>query len=191
MNVRTLLIPIVIAILSSGCATIVDVDPEKLEMEQIRKIKGAQAKIDPFAADLTAPSVRLGQKDRVSIHANKQPDIKGPQDIKLQSWRINVVNSNVEPKCVTIAWKLMDFSFDSNYPYEFYMAPDTTIHLGNMHQSIWDFDGVGIALPPSGYVQDMRVRDPEITQRRVRSTVERDELCNQPEEDAEEDADEF
>lgn len=185
---RLLILPMV---LLSGCATVVDIDPEQMEYDQIVKIKGKQAAevLDPFASPPTPNSVIAGRKDHVVVFVTKSTPVKGPQNIKLDTWNVRASNFNDESKCVAIQWRLQDFEFESDYPTEFFIASQKTIDLGKMRQTIWSLDGLTFAIPPSGYIQKMNVREPKAAKSKYAGGTLEKETCI--EEDAKEDAKDF
>lgn len=150
-------IVIVSLLLVGGCTVnIKDYDAEKLEYDQINRIKNAQN--DPFNTPSTPPYVKLIDNDDVYVEAIKLKPIKGHQGIMLDVWTVQAVNKSDQPKCITINWKLQDFDFETSLPYEFLALDKETVKIGRMTQTIWSFDGSAIAIPPSGYIDGMRVR---------------------------------
>lgn len=192
MSVRSRLHLLAVAtLLLSGCATVVDIDPEQLEYDQMVKIKGKQAaeKADPFDSPPTPNSVVAGRKDHVIIFVTKTTPIQGPMNIKLDRWNVRASNFDDESKCVALQWRLQDFEFESEYPTEFFIAPQKTIDLGRMHQTIWSLDGLTFAIPPSGYLAKMNVREADIKRHKYSGKILEEESCI--EEDAEEDAKDY
>lgn len=152
------IILLTLCVLLVGCSVNVrDYDAEKMEFDQIGKIKKAQS--DPFNNPPTPDYVRVAEDSGVLIEAIKLKPITGHQNIKLDVWAINAINSNDIPKCVAINWKLQDFELESGLPFEFLINAYDTVKVGRMKQTIWSFDNTAIALPPSGYVDSMRVKD--------------------------------
>jgi hypothetical protein len=150
-------VSLVLSVLSGCAVTIKDYDAEKLEYEQINRIKKAQS--DPFNAPSTPSYVKLIENNGVYVEAIKLTPIKGHQGIMLDVWVVDAVNTNDKSQCVTINWKLQDFDFETGLPYEFLVPEKKSIKIGRMTQTIWSFDGAAIAIPPSGYIDGMRVRD--------------------------------
>jgi hypothetical protein len=149
----TLLLAIIFV---QGCAPVIkDFDAGKIEREKVAQIKQIQL-LKPVP---TPDFVRVADEDGVIVEVIKLKPIKGRAGINLDVWSINVSNKSDEPKCVAIDWKLMDFELETSLPYDFLVLDNETIKLGRMKQTIWSFDDNAIALPPSGYVERMRVRD--------------------------------
>lgn len=142
----------------TGCAvTVKEYDAEKLEYDQINRIKKAQS--DPFNSPATPAYVKVAENNGVYVEAIKLRPIMGHQNIKLDVWTVDAVNTTDKSQCVTINWKLQDFELETGLPYEFLVPNNKTLPIGRMQQTIWSFDGAAIALPPSGYIDGMRVRD--------------------------------
>ncbi len=159
-----------------GCSqNIIEYDSEKMELDQAKKIKQKQA--DPFNNPATPDYVKVAddEDEGVYIEVMKLHPIKGPQNIKLDVWNVQAVNRTLEPKCVGISWKLQDFEFESEQPMEFLLLGKQTLHVGKMKQSIWSFDGAMIAIPPSGYVDDLKVRKAVFDTKSKRLTCEMEE----------------
>lgn len=140
-----------------------DFDAEKMEYDQIQKIKKAQA--DPFNNPTTPDHVKVADNDDIYVTVTKGLPIKGHEGIKLDVWNIYAVNRSHTPKCVMINWKLQDFELESPLPYDFLIQDKESIQVGRATQTIWSFDGVAIAIPPSGYVDGMHVRDAEFDEK--------------------------
>jgi hypothetical protein len=151
-------IVIISLILLTGCTGVVkDYDAEKLEYDQVNRIKKAQS--DPFNSPATPAYVKLVDNDGVYVEAIKLNPIKGHQNIMLDVWTVNAVNTSDKSQCVTINWKLQDFDFETGLPYEFLVSNNATVKIGRMTQTIWSFNGEAIAIPPSGYIDGMRIRE--------------------------------
>jgi hypothetical protein len=153
-----------------GCMTVRDYDSEKMEFEQANKIKAAQA--DPFKSEATPDYVKVAEDDDVTIEVIKLKPIKGPQNIDLQVWTANAINHAKTSKCVRIDWKLMDFNWETSLPYEFLLLDNEVLKIGTMTQTIWSFDGAAIAIPPSGYVDKMKIRDADLDKKTNKLTCE-------------------
>jgi hypothetical protein len=169
-----------VLLIITGCVTVRDYDAEKLEYEQANKIKNAQSKVDPFNNPATPDYVKIADNDDVYVEAIKLKPFKGPQNIKLDHWIINATNRSNKTVCVAIKWKLQDFEFTSELPLEFLMKGKEFLKVGDMRQSIWSFSDVMIAIPPSGYVDSMNVRDAKIETKTGKYT------CDMLEEDIQE-----
>lgn len=144
-----------------GCASkqpvpdhkVVDIDPLELE----RKMLGEQAGAD---GEPTPPHVVVGEKDGVKIEVHKRKTENSEQYlVKLQTWDVTAINYNHRDKCVTPQWKLMDFKYITDGPSEQFIKAHSMKKMGEMQQRAWIIDGVEVAVPPSGYLYDMRVRD--------------------------------
>ena len=71
-----------------------------------------------------------------------------------------VYSSNEEDKCVAITWALLDFELiTDNISYVKIPAKTTKYDYARFKQKVWDIDGITIALPPSGYVAKIDVKD--------------------------------
>lgn len=168
------ILPVILSIvLLSGCATVRDYDAEKVEMEQVSKIKKAQR--DPFANKPTPDHVRVIEEDGVYVEVHKGFPNTGPEGIKLDIWRAIVTNTNKTAKCVSVDWALQDFEFESDLPSEFLVKAGEKLVVGKMRQTIWAFDGAYIALPPSGYAKSISVRDPDVNKKTKNQSCELDE----------------
>jgi len=148
-----------ILFLTVGCTpNIIDRDFEQEEADYIKKY-GEFAKEDPLWASPTEESMFLTRKDgiTVTIHKTAPDDDEG---IMLQNWQAIVTNHNAEPKCVMIAWKLMDFKItDERTGYTAFKAHEAKIPFVRLKQILWDISGTRFALPPSGYIEYMDVED--------------------------------
>lgn len=166
----------IVLILSSfmaGCVTIKDYDAEKMEYEQIKNVKNAQR--DPFKNKPTPDHVKVAEKDDVVIEVHKGLPLTGPEGIKLQVWHAMATNTAKESKCVLINWKLMDFMFESPLPTEFLLKGKEKLIIGKMRQTIWAFDDSFIALPPSGYVDSINIREPDKDKKTGKESCDLDE----------------
>lgn len=159
-----LILPVLMTFI--GCTpNIKDRDFEKEEAEFI-KTHGVAAK-DPFYAPPTPDHIMAGEKDDVRITIHKgSPTLHDANDvdhnkIELQNWYAVLTNDGKKPVCVMTEWKLMDFEMISDYPGFVYMSPHSQIiTYAHLRQQIWNIDGTKFALPPSGYVEDMDIREP-------------------------------
>lgn len=167
-------------VLSACTPNIIEYDAEKMEYDQVKNLKAAQKKIDPFNNPSTPSIVKVADEDGVSIEVIKLKSIKSQDGIVLDVWTVSAMNTSKETKCVTIAWKLQDFEFESEQPLEFLISPNETLKVGKMKQSIWSFDGALIAIPPSGYVDNMKVRKADFEKKTSKLT------CDMLEEDVKE-----
>lgn len=143
-----------------GCATVVDRDFEKEEQDFIKQ--HGQAAKDPFFAPATPNDVIGANEDniRVTIHKSKSDKVNG---LELQNWKAVLTNDSEEDKCVAVLWKLMDFQLVTHYPEFLYLTPHQQIlDYAELKQQIWNMDGTKFALPPSGYIQQMVIKEPNI-----------------------------
>lgn len=162
-----------------GCTpNIIERDFEKEEAQRIKDLQ--KAKEDPFKNQPTPDYVKLIEEDGVYVEALKQHPVKGPGGVMLDVWVVNAVNTAEDPQCVTVNWKLQDFEFESDEPYEFLVPAHKTLKIGKMKQTIWSFDDTFIAIPPSGYVDGIRVREPNVE--KLNGKIG----CETPEEDIQE-----
>lgn len=146
-----------------GCTpNIMVYDSEKMEHDQVLKIRGVNLSKDPFDNKPTPDRVRVVDEDEIYVEVHKGRPTKGEMNIELQRWTAIAINKSNDFHCVTISWKLQDFEFESSLPDEFLIQPYQKLIVGQMRQTIWSFDGVGIALPPSGYADGINIREPNI-----------------------------
>lgn len=166
-----------------GCTpNIINYDSEKLEAEHIKNVVNTQ-KIDPFKAQKTLTYVHVKDEDGIFVDVFKSGVTKGTQGILLDTWKATVRNANNTSKCVIIDWHLMEFDFESSLPTEFLVLGKETINVATMHQTIWAFDGTNIALPPSGYVSRIYVREPDINKKtNVEECVLDESMIQEPKE---------
>lgn len=160
-----IVITFVLSLFVIGCTpNIKEYDAEKLEYDQTNKLKLAQKKEDPFRSPNTPPYVKVAEDEdeHVYIEVIKLKPIKNKDGIKLDVWTVNAINQSPEPKCVIVNWKLQDFEFETEQPIEFLLKGKEVLPLGKMKQSIWSFDGAMIAIPPSGYVDSLKIRAADI-----------------------------
>lgn len=148
----------------SACSIKVhEYDSEKMEYLQVKNIKKAQS--DPFYTEETPTTVRVVEEDGVYVEVHRLDSNTGNQDIKLQVWSAMVTNTTDDNFCATITWKLQDFEFESSYPTEFLIKAHEKLTIGKMRQTIWAFDDVYLALPPSGYAEAIHLREPDINKK--------------------------
>ena len=155
-----------------GCAT-VDRDFEKEEQEFI-KLHGVRAK-DPFYAPDTPNDVLAGKKDgvRVTVHKGRPTKSEG---FELQQWFAVLTNDSEEDKCIAVLWKLMDFELVTNFPEFIYLTPHQQIvNYASLKQQVWNMDGTKFALPPSGYIEQLDVRDPNLKNKPGQECIFEDE----------------
>jgi len=158
MNKKTSLL-LVLPLLVACTPNIVDRDFEKEEREYI-KVHGELAKKDPLYGAPTSHKVESAREDGVVITLFKGKDVK-EGGLDLQQWHAMVRNENDEPKCVNIAWRLMDFQMITEYAEYIYLKPyEEKVDYALMKQKVWELDGVRLVLPASGYVAAMDVREP-------------------------------
>ncbi len=145
-----------------GCGPkIIDYDPEKDTYDHMKNLSKAQA--DPFYAENTPDVVKLVKKDDIEIEITKMSPLVGRMGIKLDRWEAKAINYSKQPKCVIVDWKLMDFEYESSYPTEFLVEGYSILQFAKFTQTIWAFDrDTYLALPPSGYINDMSVRDADV-----------------------------
>ncbi len=142
-----------------GCTpNIVDRDFEAEESAYIKE-HGVAAK-DPLYAPATPDTVFAGKENNVfvSMYKDKPEDYKG---MKLQIWQATIVNHSDHPICALVHWKLMDFEMFSDYPdFTYLVSQQQILHFAEMRQQIWNIDGTEFALPPSGYIDQLIVKEP-------------------------------
>lgn len=155
---KRLLIPLALLLLNACTPNIIDRDFEEEEAEYIRKHKEF-AKNDPLWQAPTPDNMFLTRVDDVSVTIHKLP----PDDksgIMLQNWTVVVTNHNKISKCVNIAWKLQGFDMINDNPgFQLFERNEAKLDYVRLRQTIWNMDGIRIALPPSGYIQQMEVKD--------------------------------
>jgi hypothetical protein len=153
---KIIIVPILVSLF--GCSTIVhDYDSGKMDHEQALRIKKAQ--LEPGKLQPTPDYVKVADSDGVIVEVEKTLPIKGREGIVLDVWKVTATNHTSTSKCVKIDWRLMDFSFETSQPFEFVLLDHQILKVGKMTQTIWSFDETAVALPPSGYVNKMDVRD--------------------------------
>lgn len=166
---------IITLLVLTGCtANIKDYDAEKMEYDQIKNIKNAQRK-DPFSYERTPDYVKVLDEDNIVIEVRRDKPLIGRENIRLEQWKANAINNNDESKCVTVKWALQDFEFDTSLPSEFLLFGHEDLPIGKMRQTIWAFDGAFIALPPSGYVSGINIRDADVNPKTGAESCEPDE----------------
>lgn len=150
---------VIVMLMLTGCtATIVDRDFEKEEKDFIKK-HGVEAK-DPLYAPATPEYVLAGYSEHVLVSLYKGPSEKQDK-IELQVWNATAVNHNDKPVCLMVHWKLMDFSLVTDYGDFTYLKPEQQIlKYATMKQQVWNLDGTQFALPPSGYIDNMIIKEP-------------------------------
>lgn len=158
---KIIITPLICLAITACTPNIIEYDSEKLEAERISKLAEAQKK-DPFYNAATKDDVRVADEEDVYIEVHKLPPIPGPNGIKLDTWRAIATNRNDTSKCVFVKWALQDFEFESDQPAEFLIKPKEKLNIAKFRQTIWSFDGAMIAIPPSGYVDTIHVRDADI-----------------------------
>lgn len=163
-------------LLLTGCSiNVLEYDFEKQEAEQVEKIKQAQSKKkDPFDSPPTPPYVKIFNDDDVYVEVFRLKDISF-RDIVLQQWEVYIKNKNNYNICVAIKWKLQDFELQSEYPTMFLLKPDQYLDLGKMKQTVWAFDKIFVALPPSGYVDSAKILEAQIDKKTNKYTCDMEE----------------
>jgi len=142
-----------------GCATIKDRDFEKEEKEYIQKY-GERALADPLYQKDTPRMVSAANKDHVTVTLTRLPDGKHPKGPRLQNWVAVVSNHNEVDKCVSISWALMDFELiTDNISYVKIPAHGYIADYAKFKQKVWEMNGITLALPPSGYITEIDVKD--------------------------------
>lgn len=161
MNMKTLSYILPVLNLIVGCTpTIVDRDFEKEEREYIKKY-GEPAAKDPLYAAPTDKVVFAGEEDGIRITLARGADDKLSTEGGLQNWYAVAYNSNKEPKCFAVSWKLMDFELITDNITFVYLKPNETKYdYARFKQKVWDLDGISLVLPPSGYIDGILVKDP-------------------------------
>lgn len=153
-----------------GCTpTIVERNFEAEEAAYIKK-HGIAAK-DPFYAPATPDYVVAGSEDHVLVTLFKDVP-ENYRGMQLQTWQASVFNHNDYPVCVLVQWKLMDFEMFSDYS-DFTLIPanQQLLHFATMKQQIWNLDGTEFALPPSGYIHSLVVKEPNKNVKRGQECV--------------------
>lgn len=167
-----LVIALLIMLSVVGCTSnIKDVDFDKLEVTQVSKLKKKQTE-DPFKSEVTPNFVKLIEKDDISIEVFKVLPIEH-KGIKLDVWTVTAINNSDTNKCIAIQWKLQDFEFESDLPIMFILNSKQKLSIGKMKQTIWSFDEFQVAIPPSGYVENLFIREPSYDKKTHNQT------CNQ------------
>jgi hypothetical protein len=176
MIIRILILIINIFII--GCSLEpIEYDAEKEEAEHIEKIRNAQSKEDPFNNPLTPPYVKVGDNDEITVEVYKLKEFIGYKGLVLQQWDVFVTNKTEDYLCTIIGWKLQDFELETEREVTFLLKPKERIKLGKMKQTIWSFDEVAIAIPPSGYVENIETQEALIDEKTKQYT------CDMPEQE--------
>lgn len=158
MNQLMKILPIA-SLLVAGCATdigpVKEVDPE---LDELKRLEGAMLYVD------TPPFMTIADKKGMMVFAEKNPRTfqTNSPGIRQARWTIKVMNSKPIGQCLTVQFRLLDFVYVSDHPSEFYIPPNSAMIAGTMKQKVWEIDGVQFVPPSSGYVKEMRVRDPVI-----------------------------
>ena len=152
------LLPLLMLSLAACTPNVKDRDFDKEEIAYIKE-NGIKS-TDPLWQKPTNKVVQAGKMDGVTVVMYRDTDIR-EGELNLQQWKALIINKNDEPKCVQTVWQLMDFQMYTDYP-DFLKVPanSTFQNYARMTQKIWVLDGVRLALPPSGYIADMLVREP-------------------------------
>ena len=104
----------------------------------------------------------MEKEDGVKIIIYKGQSTITQDKLELQNWYAILKNDNKEPKCVAVSWRLMDFEMLTDYPEMISLKPgEEILNYAVFKQRIWNLDGTRFALPPSGYVGNMIVVDPD------------------------------
>lgn len=157
---RQLTIVAIVGLVLGGCASrppvpdhrVVDIDPLEMEREMLGKQAGD--------AEPTPAHVVVGERGGIKIEVHKRGVEDSEQyDLKLQTWDVTAINYNHRDKCVTPRWKLMDFKYITDGASEQLIPAHSMKRMGEMQQRAWIIEGVEVAVPPSGYLSDMRVRN--------------------------------
>lgn len=152
---------LIVTMVMVGCAhKVIDRDFEKEEQDYIKQY--GKAANDPLWQAPTANDLLAGEEDGVRITIHKGASDQTKDDILLQNWYAVLTNDNDKPKCVNVAWKLMDFELITESPdYLFVKGHETKISYAHLKQKVWEMDGIRLALPASGYIQAMDVVSPK------------------------------
>jgi hypothetical protein len=117
----------------------------------------------PDEAQPTDFTMVLAQRRGVSIHVERVEDIYDEQhDIDLQQWEAYATNDLRRHRCIAVVWRLLDFQFITENTTGVLLQPREFHHLGTMLGETWVIDGVTVAPPPSGYVQELKVWSPDL-----------------------------
>lgn len=188
---RTAILLLAAVVALGGCATrdsrvtpekdVVDIDPESLDYA----MNGDMEYVS------TPDHVVVGTQDGIIIQTHKMEAIYDEQaETDVQNWDVTATNTTNKGVCVLPVWKLLDFEYISNGPTEQYVPPFALTELGQMVQQLWVIDGVPVAPPPSGYLEELLIRDPVAdAEQGEECTHLVDEADLVPEEDIEEDPD--
>lgn len=154
------LIKMLPVILLAGCTVdtgmVKDVDPQEDELKRLGE--GAMLYVD------TPPFLTIAEKKGMMVFAEKNPKTFQTNNIdpavRQARWTIKVLNETTVDRCVTLEFRLLDFTYISDHPSEFFVPASSAKIAGTMNQKVWRIDGVEFVPPSSGYVKNMRVRNP-------------------------------
>lgn len=134
-----------------GCATrVVDYDPEHA---------GTASRVEHAEPLPTAPVVVVAKNDNVAVRVVRK-DSLDRDGVTLQQWDVFTSNEGREDVCVGVVWRLMDFRYVASVPTPFHVPAQRHVFIGEMVQTTTVINGVVVALPPSGYVQELHVVEP-------------------------------
>jgi hypothetical protein len=155
MNLRTL--TLLFVLFATGCSmnpTIIDYDPENdIPVDE----NGERIAYEP-----TPDYVVAADHKRILVEVMRDELFFDDQDeIEVQQWSVIATNNNRRDKCVGVQWRLMDFKFISEHPTPVLIHARQRLFLGTMVGRTMIIDGVTVAPPPSGYVYEMKVLDPD------------------------------
>lgn len=147
-------------LLASGCTIdtgmVKDIDPQKEELKRLGE--GSVLYVD------TPPFLTIADKKKMMVFAEKNPKTFQTNNIdpavRQARWTIKVLNTDNKNKCLTLEFRLLDFTYISDHPSEFFVPANSAKIAGTMLQKVWRIDGVEFVPPSSGYVSNIRVRNP-------------------------------
>jgi hypothetical protein len=170
----------IVSMLLTGCThTVIDRDFDKEEAQFIKE-HGEKAAKDPNFSPATPDNVVVAEEHDVKVSIHKvRPTIRNK--LELQNWSAVITNNNEESKCAAVMWKLMDFELETNYPDFLYLQPkQQVVNYAKMKQVLWNIEGTEFALPPSGYVKEMLVVDPNKDAKKGEECVFESEIIDPP-----------
>lgn len=78
---------------------------------------------------------------------------------ELHQYYVRYSNRSDNDKCVSVSWRLVDLR-NVTIADPVVVISHKAAYVGALTHEVWDFDGLAIAVPPSGQVRQITVTDP-------------------------------